>query len=248
MFLPDRFVKGTCPRCGTPDQYGDNCEVCGATYSPTELIDPVSVVSGTRPVAATSEHYFFELGDFERLPARVGLDRVGCSPRSSTSSTSGSPSRCATGTSRATRPTSASRSRTRRASTSTSGSTRRSATWRASRRCATTATARLRRLLGAGLDGRDPPLHRQGHRLLPQPVLAGDAARRRLPRCRRTVHVHGYLTVNGEKMSKSRGTFITARALPRPPRPRAPALLLRGASSARASTTSTSTSRTTSTG
>lgn len=46
MFLPDRFVKGTCPKCKSPDQYGDNCEVCGATYSPTELIDPKSVVSG----------------------------------------------------------------------------------------------------------------------------------------------------------------------------------------------------------
>ena len=49
MFLPDRFVKGTCPNCRTPDQYGDSCENCGATYAPTDLIDPVSVVSGTRP-------------------------------------------------------------------------------------------------------------------------------------------------------------------------------------------------------
>jgi len=50
MFLPDRFIKGICPRCGTPDQYGDACENCGATYSPADLINPVSVISGTRPV------------------------------------------------------------------------------------------------------------------------------------------------------------------------------------------------------
>ena len=67
MFLPDRYVKGTCPRCGTPDQYGDSCEACGATYSPADLKDPVSVLSGTRPVERESEHLFFRLGDFERM-------------------------------------------------------------------------------------------------------------------------------------------------------------------------------------
>ena len=65
MFLPDRFIKGTCPNCGTPDQYGDSCENCGATYSPTDLKDPVSAVTGTRPVSRESVHYFFKLGDFE---------------------------------------------------------------------------------------------------------------------------------------------------------------------------------------
>ena len=65
MFLPDRYVRGTCPGCGTPDQYGDNCENCSATYSPLELIDPVSVVSGTVPTVRESEHLFFRLGDFE---------------------------------------------------------------------------------------------------------------------------------------------------------------------------------------
>ncbi len=65
MFLPDRFIKGECPRCGTPDQYGDNCEVCGATYSPTDLKNPVSVVSGTKPVEKETEHYFFKLSHFE---------------------------------------------------------------------------------------------------------------------------------------------------------------------------------------
>ncbi len=65
MFLPDRYVKGTCPNCGTPDQYGDNCEHCGAAYAPTELKDPKSVVSGATPVLRDSEHHFFELGQFE---------------------------------------------------------------------------------------------------------------------------------------------------------------------------------------
>ncbi|UGB39051.1 methionine--tRNA ligase [Frateuria soli] len=67
MFLPDRYIKGTCPRCGTPDQYGDNCEHCGATYAPTDLIEPYSVVSGAAPVLRDSEHYFFELSRFEAL-------------------------------------------------------------------------------------------------------------------------------------------------------------------------------------
>jgi methionyl-tRNA synthetase len=67
MFLPDRYVKGTCPRCGTPDQYGDSCENCGATYSTSDLVDPVSVVSGTRPVERESEHIFFRLGNFEAM-------------------------------------------------------------------------------------------------------------------------------------------------------------------------------------
>ncbi|GGK08355.1 methionine--tRNA ligase [Luteimonas terricola] len=65
MFLPDRYVKGTCPRCGTADQYGDNCEHCGATYSPTELLQPYSVVSGAAPELRDSEHFFFEVGHFE---------------------------------------------------------------------------------------------------------------------------------------------------------------------------------------
>lgn len=61
MFLPDRFVKGTCPRCGAADQYGDNCEVCSATYDPTELKNPYSTVSGATPVLKNSVHYFFDL-------------------------------------------------------------------------------------------------------------------------------------------------------------------------------------------
>ncbi|MBN7798508.1 methionine--tRNA ligase [Parahaliea mediterranea] len=64
LFLADRFIKGTCPKCKTPDQYGDNCEACGATYTPAELIDPVSALSGATPVERESEHYFFTLPAF----------------------------------------------------------------------------------------------------------------------------------------------------------------------------------------
>ncbi len=67
MFLPDRYVKGICPNCGAADQYGDNCEVCGATYAPTDLKQPRSVLSGATPELRDSEHYFFKVGDFTTL-------------------------------------------------------------------------------------------------------------------------------------------------------------------------------------
>ncbi len=77
MFLPDRYIKGECPKCGARDQYGDNCEVCGATYAPTDLKNPYSVVSGAKPTRKASEHYFFKLsdprcGDFLRQWTRSG--------------------------------------------------------------------------------------------------------------------------------------------------------------------------------
>ncbi|MGY8870393.1 MAG: methionine--tRNA ligase [Pseudomonadales bacterium] len=67
MFLPDRFVKGDCPKCGALDQYGDSCEKCGATYSPVDLKNAYSAVSGAKPIERESEHYFFKLGDFEEF-------------------------------------------------------------------------------------------------------------------------------------------------------------------------------------
>src|ERR1700689_1901287 len=67
MFLPDRYVRGTCPRCKSPDQYGDSCEVCGSTYTPADLIDPISTVSQTTPVWRESDHLFFKLGAFETM-------------------------------------------------------------------------------------------------------------------------------------------------------------------------------------
>ena len=65
MFLPDRYIKGICPNCGSADQYGDNCEVCGATYAPTDLKEPKSILSGSTPEIRDSEHYFFEVGRFD---------------------------------------------------------------------------------------------------------------------------------------------------------------------------------------
>lgn len=74
IFLADRFIKGTCPECKTDDQYGDNCEKCSATYSPTELINPRSAISGATPVLKTSEHYFFKLPDFQQFLAEWTQD------------------------------------------------------------------------------------------------------------------------------------------------------------------------------
>ena len=67
MFLPDRFIRGTCPNCKSPDQYGDACEVCGTTYTPAELIDPISTVSNTTPVWRNSDHLFFKLSAFDQM-------------------------------------------------------------------------------------------------------------------------------------------------------------------------------------
>ncbi len=67
MFLPDRYVKGECPRCGAQDQYGDNCEACGATYAPTELKNPLSVLSGAAPIQKDSVHYFFHLENYAEM-------------------------------------------------------------------------------------------------------------------------------------------------------------------------------------
>lgn len=67
LFLADRYIKGTCPKCKTPDQYGDNCEACGATYSPTDLINPVSAISGVTPIEKESTHYFFKLPEFSEF-------------------------------------------------------------------------------------------------------------------------------------------------------------------------------------
>ena len=79
MFLPDRFVRGTCPFCGAEDQYGDACENCSKTYTPADLIDPISVLSGTTPVKRESEHYFFKLSEYgDQLKAwmkEANLDR-----------------------------------------------------------------------------------------------------------------------------------------------------------------------------
>ena len=81
MFLPDRYIKGTCPKCGTKDQYGDACENCSSTYAPTDLIDPYSTLTGVRPELRTSRHLFFRLSDPQcrRVPARLDA-RAGAGP------------------------------------------------------------------------------------------------------------------------------------------------------------------------
>ena len=183
MFLPDRYIKGECPKCGAKDQYGDACENCSSVYAPTDLKNPYSTLSGATPVLKILGALLLPAlrPALRRVPARVGARPGGCSRRSPTRRRNGwatTARRSATGTSRATRPTSASRSRTRRASTSTSGWTRRSATSRASRRTCAKKGHRLRRVPRRP-DGRADPLHRQGHHLLPHAVLAGDAQVRR---------------------------------------------------------------------
>ena len=65
MFLPDRYIKGECPKCGAKDQYGDSCEECGATYSSTEIVNPISIVSNSSPITKKTEHFFFKLSDYE---------------------------------------------------------------------------------------------------------------------------------------------------------------------------------------
>ena len=78
MFLPDRYIKGECPKCGAKDQYGDACENCSSVYAPTDLKQPYSTLSGAAPVLKSSEHHFFRLSDprVRRLPARVGARRA----------------------------------------------------------------------------------------------------------------------------------------------------------------------------
>ena len=136
MFLPDRYIKGECPNCGAKDQYGDACEVCGAVYAPTDLMNPYSTLTGAKPVLQQSRALLLPaLGPaLRRLPAASGRTTPGrpaargAEQGQGVARRRGRQAASATGTSRATRPTSASRSPTRRASTSTSGSTRRSAT------------------------------------------------------------------------------------------------------------------------
>ena len=67
MFLPDRFIKGECPKCGAKDQYGDSCEECGATYSSSEIKNPISTVTNTKPITKNTEHVFFKLSSYEKF-------------------------------------------------------------------------------------------------------------------------------------------------------------------------------------
>ena len=209
MFLPDRYVRGTCPKCGALDQYGDSCEVCGATYTPADLLNAVSVVSGTAPVQKESEHLFFKLGDFEPMLRAWTGSRPPAARRHGQARrvVRRGPARLGHLARRA-----VFRLRDPRRD--------RQVFLRLARRAdrlplepAAVLPAhrtRFRPVLEAGQRRRGLSLHRQGHRLLPHAVLAGRAAGAGY-RPPTSVFAHGFLTVNGQKMSKSRGTLISAR-------------------------------------
>ena len=219
MFLPDRYIKGECPNCGAKDQYGDNCEVCGAVYAPTDLKNPYSALSGATPVLKSSEHYFFQLSHPRCVDFLQAVDArpAGCSPRWLNKI-----------------------KRVVRAPTTHGHVTL--ADWDISRdapyfgieipdapgkyfyvwldapvgylaslknhSAAVHGDATSTQFM-ADPSARADPLHRQGHRL-PSTRCSGrrccTSAGARRPT---SIYVHGFITLGGEKMSKSRGTGIS---------------------------------------
>ena len=211
MFLPDRYIKGECPSCGSVDQYGDNCENCGATYAPTELKNPRSVVSGAAPELRESEHYFFQVGHFEKqlrswLEGDVAVSGVKAKLREWLDAEGGL------------RDWDISRDAPYFGFAIPDAPGKFFYVWldapigyltSFSRWCAKNAldfeallradtTAELHHFIGKDIVN--------FHGLFWPAVLHG--AGFRMPSA---LHVNGYLTVNGTKMSKSRGTFIQAR-------------------------------------
>ena len=181
-FWPIGSSKEPAQVATSPDQYGDSCEKCGSTYSPTDLIDPVSTLSGATPEIRTRQASVRQHRAIARLSRRVDAKRRAPAARSGQLSARGifSASRCAIGTSRARRRILASRFPTARAIIGTSGSTRRSATWpRPSEWCDANGE-NVRRLGGASARDRSPSFHRQGHHVFSHAVLAGDAQDGRL--------------------------------------------------------------------
>ena len=209
MFLPDRYVKGSCPRCGTPDQYGDSCEVCGATYQPADLKDPVSVLSGTRPVERESEHLFFRLGDFEpmlREWTRSGALQEAVANKLDEWFEAGL------------RDWDVSRDAPYFGFEIPGAPGKYFYVWLDAPIGYMASFANLCARTGMDFDsywrpGGDTELHHfigkdilYFHSLFWPATLEGAGFRKPTG-----VYVHGFLTVNGQKMSKSRGTFITAR-------------------------------------
>ncbi|MFB9069170.1 methionine--tRNA ligase [Pseudofulvimonas gallinarii] len=217
MFLPDRYVKGECPKCGTPEQYGDNCENCGATYSPTELKNARSVVSGATPELRQSEHFFFKLGDFtevlrEWLQGEVAVPGVKAKLREWIDSDGGL------------RDWDISRDAPYFGFEIPGRPGKYFYVW------LDAPIGYFSSLLALARSGREPGLDERTldallaesgnaelhhfigkdivnfHGLFWPAVLKGNGIR--LPD---RLHVNGYLTVNGAKMSKSRGTFVQAR-------------------------------------
>jgi methionyl-tRNA synthetase len=209
MFLPDRYVRGTCPRCGAKDQYGDSCEVCGATYSPSDLIDAVSALTGTRPVQRESEHVFFRLGDFESMLRRW---------IASGSLQDAVVNKLGEWFAAGLRDWDISRDPPYFGFEIPDAPGKYFYVWLDAPVGYMASFADLCRRRGLDFEAWWNPespteLHHfigkdilYFHTLFWPAVLHG--AGLRVPT---TVHVHGFLTVNGEKMSKSRGTFITAR-------------------------------------
>src|ERR1017187_6253595 len=209
MFLPDRYVKGTCPNCGTADQYGDSCEACGATYSPAELKNPVSVVSGTPPVWRESEHYFFRLSAFEpRLAAWVKSGTVQDSVAR----------KLEEWFSQGLKDWDISRDAPYFGFEIPDAPGKYFYVWFDAPIGYLGSFLQLCARIGLRFDdflnpdSRAEMHHFIGkdilyfHTLFWPAVLEGAGMRRPT-----SVHAHGFLTVNGQKMSKSRGTFITAR-------------------------------------
>ena len=209
LFLPDRYVKGTCPSCGAADQYGDSCEVCGATYTPADLKDAVSVISGTAPVQRDSEHYFFRLSAFEdRLKAWMagGAVQPSVAHKLEEWFTQGL------------KDWDISRDEPYFGFEIPDAPRKFFYVWfdapigylgSFTELCARTglefqeffapdSTAELHHFIGKDI--------LYFHALFWPAVLEGSGQRRPT-----SVHAHGFVTINGQKMSKSRGTFITAR-------------------------------------
>jgi len=210
MFLPDRYVRGTCPRCGALDQYGDSCEVCGATYTPADLKDAISVVSGTPPVQRDSEHLFFRLGDFESMLREwTGSGRLQPAVTA----------KLGEWFSAGLRDWDISRDEPYFGFEIPGERGKYFYVWLDAPIGYLGSLLNYCRRTGTGFDrywspGSDAEVYHfigkdivYFHTLFWPAVLQG--AGYRPPT---SVFVHGFLTVNGQKMSKSRGTFITARA------------------------------------
>jgi len=209
MFLPDRYVKGICPNCGTADQYGDSCENCGATYSPADLKNPVSVVSNTPPVWRDSEHYFFRLSAFEsRLATWVKSGAVQDSVARKLDEWF----------SRGLKDWDISRDSPYFGFEIPDAPGKYFYVWFDAPIGYLGSFMQLCDRIGLQFDDFFKPdaqteLHHfigkdilYFHTLFWPAVLEGSGMRRPT-----SVHTHGFVTINGQKMSKSRGTFITAR-------------------------------------
>ncbi|HZE43009.1 MAG TPA: methionine--tRNA ligase [Steroidobacteraceae bacterium] len=209
MFLPDRYVRGTCPVCATPDQYGDSCENCGSTYTPADLKNAISVVSGTTPVWRESEHYFFKLSAFEK-PLRAWIQSGAVQASAAR--------KLDEWFSQGLRDWDISRDAPYFGFEIPDAPRKYFYVWfdapigylaSFTQLCARTglefddffhidSTAELHHFIGKDI--------LYFHALFWPAVLQASAMRRPT-----AVHTHGFVTINGQKMSKSRGTFITAR-------------------------------------